>query len=403
VSVHLVGNAIAGCPLKRSRVAWASVLVVLGGCAQIAGLQDRTLEDAGSTRTDGGLDDAPGRDVAEAQAPPADADADVVVVAEAGRAPADAPTTDAPIVGPDAPLADVGDAIADSHAGADVADTAAAAPTWTLVAPAVTSNTLYAVSGGGPDDVWIVGSGVVLQWAGSGWAADNALGPGGDWRGVWWVAAVDIWVVSTTGGGEYFRGTYLPVSGTVSLSSVWAQGSMSNAVVYAGSTMGVVTVGGNLWKPVTGTTGIVLAMGGTGPLDVWSAGDGVYRTGSGFGWVGEDLEQQFAAISTAGLGTAFAVGSALNGNNVEVISDPAGTGSPSLMQLTLGTYSFNAVWAYSDHDVWAVGDMGAMVHFDGSSWTPAPTVTGVALRGVWGSSASDVWAVGDQGVILHYH
>lgn len=77
------------------------------------------------------------------------------------------------------------------------------------------------------------------------------------------------------------------------------------------------------------------------------------------------------------------------------------------------------VWGSAANNVWAVGDKGEMVRYDGTSWslfrydgtsvssaplsnfaTPARSYT---LRGVWGSSASNVFAVGDSGVVLRYN
>jgi hypothetical protein len=63
---------------------------------------------------------------------------------------------------------------------------------------------------------------------------------------------------------------------------------------------------------------------------------------------------------------------------------------------------FNAVWGSSPSDVFAVGDDGAIVHYNGTTWSPMRSTTSQCLVGVWGSSASDVFAVGNFGVILHY-
>src|SRR5437660_703577 len=54
-----------------------------------------------------------------------------------------------------------------------------------------------------------------------------------------------------------------------------------------------------------------------------------------------------------------------------------------------------AVWSGSATSVFAVGDGGEIVHYDGSSWTSQPRPTPAQLSGVWGSTGSDVFAVGD--------
>ena len=81
--------------------------------------------------------------------------------------------------------------------------------------------------------------------------------------------------------------------------------------------------------------------------------------------------------------------------------------------------SLHDVWGSSAANVWGVGEKGELVRWDGAAWTlhrydgtsvapkplgdfgtPAGTYT---LRGVWGSSASNVFAVGDSGVVLRYN
>jgi hypothetical protein len=44
--------------------------------------------------------------------------------------------------------------------------------------------------------------------------------------------------------------------------------------------------------------------------------------------------------------------------------------------------------------------MGTILHYDGTAWSLA--LSGIPnLLAVWGRSSSDVWAVGDLGTILH--
>src|SRR5215831_18736214 len=64
--------------------------------------------------------------------------------------------------------------------------------------------------------------------------------------------------------------------------------------------------------------------------------------------------------------------------------------------------NLSAIWGSEASDVWAVGDSGTILHWDGSAWSSVSSGTTNALRAVWGSGASDVWAVGDFGTILHW-
>jgi len=71
------------------------------------------------------------------------------------------------------------------------------------------------------------------------------------------------------------------------------------------------------------------------------------------------------------------------------------------------TEGLNAVWGSSGTDVFAVGYFGAILHYDGNTWSTMPSETGDGLLwDVWGNSGSDVFAVGSGssgGTILHYN
>jgi CubicO group peptidase (beta-lactamase class C family) len=68
-----------------------------------------------------------------------------------------------------------------------------------------------------------------------------------------------------------------------------------------------------------------------------------------------------------------------------------------------GSYNFlTTVWGSSDRDVFAVGWGGTILHYDGNSWTHMNSGTFKSLWGIWGTSGDDVFAFGDGGTILHY-
>ena len=83
---------------------------------------------------------------------------------------------------------------------------------------------------------------------------------------------------------------------------------------------------------------------------------------------------------------------------------PALTSLPvSADAATSGTTNWlNGVWGSSPSDVFAVGERGTILHYDGSAWSAMASGTSNRLNGVWGSSSSDVFAVGEPGTILHY-
>ncbi|KYF92350.1 hypothetical protein BE20_11990 [Sorangium cellulosum] len=48
-----------------------------------------------------------------------------------------------------------------------------------------------------------------------------------------------------------------------------------------------------------------------------------------------------------------------------------------------------AVWGHGPNDVFAVGDAGAIVHYDGQRWEPMDSSSPMWLGGVWGSGPRD--------------
>jgi hypothetical protein len=60
-----------------------------------------------------------------------------------------------------------------------------------------------------------------------------------------------------------------------------------------------------------------------------------------------------------------------------------------------------AAISFGSNDIWAVGDAGTVMHFDGTAWLVEQTPSCETLHAVWGTSATDLWAVGDLGRVLH--
>ena len=62
-----------------------------------------------------------------------------------------------------------------------------------------------------------------------------------------------------------------------------------------------------------------------------------------------------------------------------------------------------AVWGTSATNVFAVGQNGTILHYDGLAWTAMNSSTSEDLYAVWGTSATNVFAAGRHGTILHYN
>ena len=65
------------------------------------------------------------------------------------------------------------------------------------------------------------------------------------------------------------------------------------------------------------------------------------------------------------------------------------------------TITLNAVAAFDNNDVFAVGDAGTIMRRRCNTWTAMTSGTTQTLRGVW-ASTTDVWAVGDSGTVLRF-
>lgn len=63
------------------------------------------------------------------------------------------------------------------------------------------------------------------------------------------------------------------------------------------------------------------------------------------------------------------------------------------------------IWGAAPDDIWAVGDGGTILHYDGATWS-APVPIGAATKNdlytIYGTSAKDIWAAGANGTLIHY-
>ena len=60
------------------------------------------------------------------------------------------------------------------------------------------------------------------------------------------------------------------------------------------------------------------------------------------------------------------------------------------------------VCSIAEDDVWAVGDSGTILHYDGSNWSTVSSPTSNSLRSISPAWKDDIWAVGVSGTIIRY-
>lgn len=63
----------------------------------------------------------------------------------------------------------------------------------------------------------------------------------------------------------------------------------------------------------------------------------------------------------------------------------------------------NGMWGSGPSDVFTVGELGTILHYDGTSWTQQASGTTETLNAIHGTGPDNVYAVGEGGVILHYN
>ncbi|MCX5894237.1 MAG: hypothetical protein NTZ51_00180, partial [Proteobacteria bacterium] len=65
-------------------------------------------------------------------------------------------------------------------------------------------------------------------------------------------------------------------------------------------------------------------------------------------------------------------------------------------------WGIRGIWGTSGSDIFIVGGPDTNLHYDGSTWTHTGIPSGASINGIWGSSGSDVFAVG-WGGLFHYN
>ncbi len=64
--------------------------------------------------------------------------------------------------------------------------------------------------------------------------------------------------------------------------------------------------------------------------------------------------------------------------------------------------NLKGLWGAAPDDIWAVGDFGHIIHWDGGGWSRSAKPVYFTLEDVCGCAADDVWAVSTTGDIVHY-
>lgn len=234
---------------------------------------------------------------------------------------------------------------------------------WTVFAPAPpTTADLYTVWAFSPNDIWIGGiGGVVYEFNGTSWAARS--GPTQDVYMLWGLSANDLWEVGRLCEVRRWNGAaWSPfvVPGCTN-ASFYAVNGISATDVW------LVGVGGTIEHWVSGT---FTTMPQANNIDFWAV------------W-------PVSATEAYIVGTR---GTILHWNGIALFDESIAN-----------NVIVSAVWGTLGGDVWIVGTGGLIYRKPpGGAWTQVTSPTTTFLYWVFGTSANNVWAVGDFGVTLHF-
>ncbi len=241
-----------------------------------------------------------------------------------------------------------------------------------------TSETLNGIHVISANDIWATGeNGVVLHYNGTSWSIHTDTGTE-DWNEIGMIDTTSGFVVGDS--GEIFEyGVAYEASGT-----------FVSSVIDGGS-------GSNDWESVFWTE--TLPSGGEITVSTRS-GDTASPDVSWSNWSSELTDETGEDISSS---DSRYIQYRLTFTRP---TDPNQT--PQLDDITIiynapTGENLRGVDPVSASDIWAVGNDGVIIHYNGSTWTSVASPTGEDLYGIDMISASDGWAIGRSGVILRYN
>ncbi len=113
----------------------------------------------------------------------------------------------------------------------------------------------------------------------------------------------------------------------------------------------------------------------------------------------EDLEGAVLSFWGTSAKELFAVGGTLMPNGGRAIA--LRHDGRSWRSLPVDAPTLWWVHGFAPDDVWAVGELGTVAHFDGTSWRVIETGADYTLWGIWGLSPDEMWAVGGRSAPDH--
>ncbi len=276
----------------------------------------------------------------------------------------------------------------------------------------------YAMEAVANDDIWAVGeNGVIAHYDGSAWDDSVSSPTGEDLNDLHILSSDNIWATGENGVIIQYDGTSwteITDTGSENWNGIFLLNENLGFVV--GDGMGIYEY--NNFYDSTGTFNSEVIDGGAG-INTWDnifwtenlsdGGDLTVATRSGntaspdsswSSWSGELSDFSGEDISSADSRYIQYRLTLTRGDNPSE--------SPELEDLTV-VYNaptgeaLNSLDFVSSDNIWAVGDSGTIINYNGNDWDSISSSVGDNLQGIDVVSGSDIWAVGSSGKILHYN
>lgn len=287
---------------------------------------------------------------------------------------------------------------------------------WEILNGPVSGQILSDVWGTAADNVFALGSSLILHFDGTTWSQmtvnPTSFGTPPLFNAIWGNSETDVFAV-----GSYdawpngYKGCVYHYDGVAwseitiglpELRSVW--GTSSTDIYVGGYNGTLMHFDGSNWVAISGFTDDFFGIWGFSGNDVFACGywgDVLHFDGAGWSEIAH-LMPLYALWGASG-SDLFGAGTDgtssygfihhYDGNvwtRTNVTAD-----NTQLRQL-------KDIWGVSSSDVYTVGYNGYIYHYDGSGWSKMISNTYEDLLGVWATQNGEVFAVGEHGIILRY-
>ena len=255
---------------------------------------------------------------------------------------------------------------------------------WSGAGPISQSNVLdhlNGIWGAANNDIYAVGeNGAIVHYDGTEWSPmedDNNRTTIRNLNGVWGYSATNVYVVGEGGTILHFGGSGWDIMNsptTTHLYGVWGHSQAGSHRVYAVGAIGtILRFEDGSWS--TMASGVKAMLSG-----IWGTPDG-----SAIFAVGDPAPDPQGNIRHTILKFS---GSSWSRMNAPIVG--------------LGQGRLSGVWGTSSENVFAVGDDGIILYYNGTNWSKMTSGTMADFLGIWGASADQVYAVGRYGTIQYY-